>query len=346
MKNLFLLLLGCLPVVWFTACTTSIPEEKLTDAIWVCHSCPVSSSITEFKLSGDSAQLMSSMPFTFTGAYRLQDRDLTIRLDVGGSIQKRIAFFSPDSLRFEGDTSLFYRYDYEYRFPPVFSLIGIRTGLTVGNELDQRIESAGVLVRGGIALLKNEKGETVWSNGEYLKPLSELQWGESCFDCWPTPYIGVMIGEGIKLRDLAQLLGLLQKANNKHLVRLILYTSGPGHFEYFEDNIELWYEDAVIFMQNAERIKNYPPPPPPPPLPYQKTREYYLSQGAELIQINTSEEIDELRNNLSIKGKYLIGIGLDLSIEDYIRIKELTHILRKYKGYRIRTELRPDEQYK
>jgi hypothetical protein len=57
--------------------------------------------------------------------------------------------------------------------------------------------------------------------------------------------------------------------------------------------------------------------------------------------LNRPEEIDALKR-IHRFGSYLINISPDLSIEDYIRIKELTQTLRLYRGRHVRTELRPD----
>jgi len=131
----------------------------------------------------------------------------------------------------------------------------------------------------------------------------------------------ILIGQGIELIDLKQLYIVL-RLSGQLKISLGTKRNGLADTEVFRDYVEIWWDDAEEFRKSQQ-----PMPPPSPPQPFKSKRTFLGSDGKE-IHVKSNRDI-ELLNSLNGSGKYVIEIDKNLSIEQYIKVKQTLKEIKK-----------------
>lgn len=207
----------------------------------------------------------------------------------------------------------------------------------------KKIQDAGQVIPAEIYLSQNSLHFSFWKSDESGLLLANrnsivsltdfLQINRSyrrnrCFDLY------IHIGNTIELKDVAWLyLDLLNFGTGDCAtdVHLVFDTNINGDFTFFCDNIHQFWGD-VVYQDSFH-----------PPITLNSfsaclsKRHDLLQQADELLFINSSKDIDSLNTLLPYK-HYLVSFSDQLSIEEYIRAKQLCH--KASTKARIVTEIR------
>lgn len=140
----------------------------------------------------------------------------------------------------------------------------------------------------------------------------------------PTEIV-VLIGKGIVLRDLKQLHNVLSMSGH---FKIYLGTKRYGNVdtEILRDDIEFWWDDVEEF-RISQNSMTPPLPPPMPPLVYKNKLTFLASSGQE-IAVKSQIDILQLKS-INYLGKYVIEMNENLSIEQYIQVKQIVQEIKK-----------------
>lgn len=332
------ILVYCLTIFILTGCE-QYDKRNLMGGSWHydAHSPAPSEPIEYLQFTEDSVKMARRYDYALMGSYSISGRNLLIHLDVGQVFQFKIKHLSDDTLAFY-ENATFWKWSdgaAYTSYDPYYRLAGISTGFIESPEIARQHRELLRRIGTGAASFHYYK------DAEHIPQIrvrkrnvhpDELRWFFGNVET-----VVILVGEGITLRDLAALYGHLHLAGVCN-ARLLLNVAGMDSFEYFDDKIELWYDDAIDLNEMLRRPPGIPPAPPSPPPPL--NRRQYLQSGTTFIEINHSDQIGRLKD-LDQWKKYLVGIDLDLSLADYIRIKMLTQAQQQYRNIMVRTELRP-----
>lgn len=130
------------------------------------------------------------------------------------------------------------------------------------------------------------------------------------------PKVLVFIGEGINLKELKNLYYRLISCG-QFQIWLGTKREGLTDTHVFQDRIEIWWDD----LENHLGSLKIPQPPPPPPLIEFISKEDYLKNGGEEIEILDKNDLQKIEE-LSPTKKYVISIDSNLSIEVYFELKK------------------------
>lgn len=137
------------------------------------------------------------------------------------------------------------------------------------------------------------------------------------------PKVLIFIGEGINLKDLKRIYFRLASI---HQLRIWLGTKREGISDthIINDKIEIWWDDLENHLANS-KIRQ--PSLPPPPMEF-TSKENYLKNGGKEIKISNKNDLLKIDELTEIE-RYVISINSNLSIEDYLEVKERLNEKRK-----------------
>lgn len=269
----------------------------------------VAPEFTEFIIKTDSIQLITDNLYKELGKVSLNKKGLDIvlnrdELHFDYKIQRHTldTLILKDSSRYLRDNYLF-NGNFES-----YDLINISTGKLLSHEK---------LFFGIIHYYNSRDGDLKIRCGDKMSNFSDiplfLDGGHR--ELRGPREILVFLGNGIDLRELRKLYYALAYSGTMKTT-LVTKAVGLKDREIFEDTIEIWWDEIEKYHQSQ-----VPSPPPLPPHPKFGSKKQYLSNSAKQVTINSSDEIEKLES-MNDKDKYLVVINQNLSVEDYIIVKQ------------------------
>ncbi len=302
MKQKILLLLSLL---CFSTCQ-KIAEEDL-NGNWIAFPSGYDEPfIWEINFADERVEWIDGYQFKESGAYKVENDEVIISLNRDGLIlktrvEKLIAdtFVIFDRLTYYRDREITNSIFEEYE------LVDISTCNFLSNEKNYfQI----------IHFYKSDNGVTQIRAGDKMTNYADV----SLFlvEGHSLPEILIFLGKGINLEDLKNLYYRLA-SNGQFSLMLVTKKEGISDYHIFKDKIEIWWDDLENYSANFKLPQ--PPLPPPPPIEFTSKKSYLKDGGVEIKILNENDlyKIDNLNN----QGKYVISIGKNISIKNYIQLK-------------------------
>ncbi len=273
--------------------------------------------IQYFDFGRDSVAFVDNFLFKQKGIYELNEDELYIKTTQGYEIVLHIQKLQKDTLQF-AENETYFRQPRNNHYEP-YELIGINTGIKLVTE---RVYSL-------IHLYKNTEGITKVRISDKRATYEEIPYFLAPAHT-SSPEVLLFIGKGITLTDVRQ--AYLQIAVARHRkVILAVNNSGVNEYEIFTDIIPIWPDEV------AEYSKSINMPQTPPVI--KELRKDYWEKNAVKIEMNSINDLEKLSRSTNDK-MYLISINHDLSIEDYLKIKQELFTLQRENIIELKTEIK------
>ncbi|MBC6993360.1 hypothetical protein QWY85_16920 [Neolewinella lacunae] len=304
-------LIPIIAALLFASCKEITKEDLKGDWIAVPNGCdePLFDGIN-FKENG--VELFGSDSFKETGGFQIRNGVIKIPLDRDDlTFETEIQHWEEDTLVIF-DSLIYHRnreithFDFEE-----YELIGIGTEayLSKANDFNYVMH----YYRTADNLIKVRLGDKATTLDEIPLFLANGNGNRR---------IVVYIGKGITLNDLKNLYYRLASVQQ---LRITLGTKRDGFSSthIFADIIEIWWDDLVSHLEKLPT----PQPPPPPPTDF-TSKESYLTEMGEEVEIFAKDDFRKIEDIATGK-KYVVSISSNLSVENYIGLKKL--VVRKRK---------------
>lgn len=140
----------------------------------------------------------------------------------------------------------------------------------------------------------------------------------------------IYIGKGVELKDILKCYYQLDKVNINEVFLLTQFDIKDNNYKGFQDIFHFWDFQRNFFSKEKIEI----------PEPYNTKNDYLKKHNPKIIKINSKNDF-KLIEGIEEENKYLISINPNLSIEDYIILKE--KLFKIDKNIRTEFDLNPIE---
>ena len=277
--------------------------------------------IFEMYFQDDQVELIDEYLFKERGKYKIENEVLKIKRNHDGfeiktKIQKYLAdtIVIFDSLKYHRNTETNTSHLEEYE------LMDIETNRILSKE--KRLFHLIHYYKSENEKLKIRIGE---SKALYEDIPLFLNSGHS------NPNVMLFIGKRINLFDLKRMYFQLA-ASGERKVWIITKRKGLSDYEYFVDEIEVWWNELE---KHLSKMKS--PLPPPPPIE-SVSKENYLKGGGENILINSKEDF-KLIDSLQKKQRYVFSFNENLEFKYYVELNNKLRLLKKELEFEYKTEI-------
>lgn len=145
----------------------------------------------------------------------------------------------------------------------------------------------------------------------------------------PNEVIVIYLGKKITLKEIIKCYHQLSKINIEKALLLTRYDFKENTYSGFLDDFEIWNNQMSLFSREKTEPFNS----------IDFSRKKFLKKYSSIIiQINSENDFDKLTTNINMDNYYLIKINSEMSIAEYISLKDEILEIKKTQGLKIKTE--------
>ena len=277
---------------------------------------------SELIIRKQNAELIDQNLYKEVGELELKDNNISILLDRDSvRIELKIDVIDHDTLTLDNGQTLMRNFQPINAYHEAYELIGIPNP-----QLLSDIENYTHIIH----LYKSLDNQLRIRYSTKFAELEDIPILLERHSSLTQTKVVLFIGKGVKLLELKQLLLVLSQSGVTDIY-LATKKSGINDTEVFRDRIELWWDDVVAFRKSLKKAT------PTSPLHPFLNKETYLDFGTKVISIESQNDFSNL-STITDENKYLIEISVNLSLDQYIKLKKEIKIKRKT-NRKIRTSL-------
>lgn len=292
-------------IITIIVCFSGCNEETSLDGNWYA------SSVNEVpihwvKFEEERFTVMDILGYCENGDYFIKDEELYLEFEDGVVFKSPIELINKDTIILK-DSVFLYRVETEYDFADTYNLIDIETSHFLGyNDLPDKLSAIHLIRKDSLQIRLGDKLSNIGAISNYI-----IEGTKSYRDCI------LFLGEGISLEDYRSVILELSLLNiRKNLVITKRLKNNRIGYEYVYDNYFFWKE----FLENEMSKRNIPAP--PFFTDKHSSEKLFIESGGKIINIENIEDYYIWKSSSLRFREYLLKLGRDMKIDDYIYIKD------------------------